>query len=105
MNPRRLHSDTIFSINSLTLGSAIGTESVLEQLRRVKGSARVSRAVSDVSSETGERFSKREKRNRRGTAGNALKIFTRIFPLLEFGATPNSPAKHGCYPGGGCERL
>src|SRR5437667_9672541 len=37
MNPRRLHSDTIFSINSLVFGSAIRRESFLEPLAAVKG--------------------------------------------------------------------
>src|SRR5439155_13661904 len=37
MNPRRLHSDTIFSINSLVFGSAIRGESFLEPLPAVKG--------------------------------------------------------------------
>jgi hypothetical protein len=36
MNPRRLHSDTIFSMSGLSFGSAIRTGSVLEAPRHVK---------------------------------------------------------------------
>src|SRR5216117_2653009 len=36
MNPRRLHSDTIFSISSLVFCSAIRGESLLEPLAAVK---------------------------------------------------------------------
>jgi hypothetical protein len=31
MNPRRLHSDTIFSISTFSFGSAIGLASVCEE--------------------------------------------------------------------------
>src|SRR5258707_14888255 len=39
MNPRRLHRETIFSINSADLGSAIRTESFLEAQGEVKVTA------------------------------------------------------------------
>src|ERR1700722_16643072 len=37
MKPRRLHSETIFSINSLDFGSAIGGVSFLQPTLHVKG--------------------------------------------------------------------
>ena len=48
MNPRRLHSDTIFSINSFDFGSAIRRHSVLEGRFDVKELAEVRRKAKEI---------------------------------------------------------